>query len=865
MGVLWLAMAGGCDDGGNAAPPAADAALADGQVRDARIEDAGDQRPDAAPDATPDAAVGDAAPPDAALDAAAPGCTPGETRPGAACGLNGRGAAPERCVEGRFVAQACVDPDECVDDATAPCPDTPGEARCVAGRWDRAACVADGVCPPAVELALDTPWAGVLPAVGTQTGTCGGDGGEQTARFVAPAAGRYAFDTAGSAFDTVLYLRAACADPGSERGCNDDASGLQSRVELDLAAGEAVVVVVDGFDGGGAFTLSVQAVEPPDCADGARETRRCEAAGAIPAEERRTCVAGAWTDWSPCVEIGVCVPGAAETTPCRVDDGPGESTRTCDAAGQWSPWSDCEPAGGCFAGVIQWEACEVEGTQRTRTCGVDGAWGEWSGCLGAACPPESEVALGTSRGVIPPGQSLAAHDCGDGQGNQHALTFTPPEDGQYAFWLQAPNPMLALRGVCGDGMSSLVCDTYTRVAFEFRPVHAKAQVELVGGAPVTLFVGSERPDNRLAYTLNVAWRDPDRCVDEAVDNHDWARALPAEQVEAAFGGSLGLVSTDQCAGQPDWFAIDVPMRCNLTFTPLRELYGRAAVGLRRPDGVRVGDSGLLGPFSRIIGTNRPGTYRMVVDPAMGAEPQTLVSVGLLCGDLAGNFHCGRGDDAVANDDPDAPAALVAGSARSEPICGDDDVDYYAWTQGAACHSRLTIACPMATFADIELAVTGDDGTPIPAAQIRPEPGLGPIHGGWVVDRPAGSDHTRVRLSSADPAANGRCDLLVEEFCLDDLECNGVGSIVGDHGAHAFALCERPIRLPAASVPAGCALEARQIAGPPVTLTIEDAAGMQQAEGEDAVRWAPAATTAATVLVAGNPGDQVLIDAAVRCP
>jgi hypothetical protein len=88
--------------------------------------------------------------------------------------------------------------------------------------------------------------------------TCGDPGSpEATYGFIAPADGMYTFDTLGSTFDTVLHIHDGdCFGP--ELGCNDDTMGEQSVVTLDLAAGQAVVVAVDGFGGvAGDYTLNV--------------------------------------------------------------------------------------------------------------------------------------------------------------------------------------------------------------------------------------------------------------------------------------------------------------------------------------------------------------------------------------------------------------------------------------------------------------------------------------------------------------------------------------------------------------------------------------------------------------------------------
>ncbi|WP_437279539.1 MXAN_6577-like cysteine-rich protein [Sorangium sp. So ce375] len=83
--------------------------------------------------------------------------------------------------------------------------------------------------------------------------------------FTAPRAGRYIFDTAGSSYDTVLELRRSCT--GSLISCNDNATDTEtSRLVTSLTAGQTVVVIVDGIDGGsGPFTLNVTEYMPPSC------------------------------------------------------------------------------------------------------------------------------------------------------------------------------------------------------------------------------------------------------------------------------------------------------------------------------------------------------------------------------------------------------------------------------------------------------------------------------------------------------------------------------------------------------------------------------------------------------------------------
>ncbi|MCA9651551.1 MAG: hypothetical protein H6712_25960 [Myxococcales bacterium] len=73
--------------------------------------------------------------------------------------------------------------------------------------------------------------------------------------WTAPADGSYSFDTFGSDFDTILTLLSAC--DGTEITCNDDNGGLQSRVALDMMAGEHVLISLDGYGETGNYVLNI--------------------------------------------------------------------------------------------------------------------------------------------------------------------------------------------------------------------------------------------------------------------------------------------------------------------------------------------------------------------------------------------------------------------------------------------------------------------------------------------------------------------------------------------------------------------------------------------------------------------------------
>jgi len=126
-------------------------------------------------------------------------------------------------------------------------------------------CFTDPACETCpAETASGT---GAMVASGDTTGgtgnrlpSCGGSGNDTTVAFTAPTTGSYTFDTMGSSFDTTLsVLIGGCVD-GVEIACNNDDTVLspQSSVTVDLAMGDEVIVVIDGFGGAeGTWQLNV--------------------------------------------------------------------------------------------------------------------------------------------------------------------------------------------------------------------------------------------------------------------------------------------------------------------------------------------------------------------------------------------------------------------------------------------------------------------------------------------------------------------------------------------------------------------------------------------------------------------------------
>jgi hypothetical protein len=136
------------------------------------------------------------------------------------------------------------------------------------GSFDLNISLVAGSCPDAdLDSEIGVVVGSTVGAGNTMVGSCGG-GSAPDASFswTAPATAAYLFDTAGSEFDTVLYLRDGGCD-GPEIACNDDASATENRgrVIVALTAGQTVVATVDGKgSASGDFELAISELPCPD-------------------------------------------------------------------------------------------------------------------------------------------------------------------------------------------------------------------------------------------------------------------------------------------------------------------------------------------------------------------------------------------------------------------------------------------------------------------------------------------------------------------------------------------------------------------------------------------------------------------------
>lgn len=167
---------------------------------------------------------------------------------------------------------ACV---EAVNGALMACPEVPMEAQdATTACFQRDFIGPASMCPEpgAAWMGLGT-FTGDTALAGNDSnpdGTCFPDGmipdgleiaPERAYRWVAPGPGRFMFDTVGTDFDTVLYVRSGCTMPFV--GCQDDVeAGMITTSQVTVtatAAGQEFIVVVDGFSAQsqGPFTVTV--------------------------------------------------------------------------------------------------------------------------------------------------------------------------------------------------------------------------------------------------------------------------------------------------------------------------------------------------------------------------------------------------------------------------------------------------------------------------------------------------------------------------------------------------------------------------------------------------------------------------------
>lgn len=321
--------------------------------------------------------------------------------------------------------------------------------------------------------------------------------------FTAPATGRYIFDTIGSSFNTVLELHdASCT--GDALACNDDSQGPQSRLRVDLNAGQTVVAVVDGLAGAsGPFSLNVSEWAPPPCP-------MVDLGSTIPQTFNGN--SGGLDDilTSPC---GFGGGGSPEVTHGFTALADGRYTFTLSSAFTSSlyifdgtctgPLLDCDDS---FTGSLTTPLSAGQ----TVIVVVDGAFAEEGpytlnvdGILAPTCPSADlgstvpQTVTGTTVGL----GDFVGTPCGATGGAEATYSFTAPTNGIYVFdtFGSSFNTVLHVHdATCGG--PSLGCNDNTPVPGS--PLQSRVTMSLAAAQTVVVVIdgsGTSTGD----YTLNV--------------------------------------------------------------------------------------------------------------------------------------------------------------------------------------------------------------------------------------------------------------------------------------------------------------------------------------------------------------------------
>ena len=204
-------------------------------------------------------------------------------------------------------------------------------------------------------------------------GACGGDGPEAVWHLVVEADAVLCIDTAGSDFDTLVYLReGVCGHDAPELDCDDDSGpDTASQIEFAAEAGLDYFVVVDAFGSdGGAYVLNVS--EGP-CAEWPSPIFDLDGDGI--ADDEDNCPGVANPDQADADGDGT---GDACEPECDADDDCGEELLCVD--GQCRPPFACELSGELVQGPdpIAIAGNSSGGTASTMgSCGGRGVEAVW--------------------------------------------------------------------------------------------------------------------------------------------------------------------------------------------------------------------------------------------------------------------------------------------------------------------------------------------------------------------------------------------------------------------------------------------------------------------------------------------------------
>ncbi|MCB9506853.1 MAG: DUF4215 domain-containing protein [Myxococcales bacterium] len=362
--------------------------------------------------------------------AGAEACDDGDTSSGDGCSASCRLEIGWACpTAGAACAEICGDTlvvggEECDDGNTA----------------DGDGCAADCSIEPAPCPLVDDVAVGLAAASGDTctagnvdaSASCGGanSGGDYAVGFTAPSDGTFRFSTDNDArgFDTAVYARDACG--GTEIDCDDDGgSGVSSMLDLELTAGQSIVVYVSGYGTTcGAFALDIIDITDSGdvCGDGVLgATERCEDGGTADGDGcSSTCTVE--TGWTCAVTVDSCAPicgdglvlggegcddgnrtsGDGCSSTCTVEIGPVCGNGTVEAGEACDDGNTASGDGCSSTCTVESGAVCGNGTVESGEGCDDGNTASGDGCS-STCTVESGAVCG--NGVVESGEA-----CDDG-------------------------------------------------------------------------------------------------------------------------------------------------------------------------------------------------------------------------------------------------------------------------------------------------------------------------------------------------------------------------------------------------------------------------------------------------------------------
>lgn len=300
------------------------------------------------------------------------------------------------------------------------------------------------------------------------------DGPDNTVSFVAPTAGQYEFSTEGSGFDTVLMVLDGGCD-GAPLVCNDDAIGSASVGRVNLAAGQEVTAVIDGFGEQGDWSLTISQLDNGACPneDLGQSAAPFSVFGVSTGQQNLftgTCGGGAGPEytysWTP-PESGVytldTLDASFDSVLYLLDGFCGGAEIGCNddadvnAGGGLGSMLTAELVGGVPVTVVVDTIDSVGGeftlivSRASDTCGAEG------NLFGA--PVEIFDFLG-------PGSNLATSSCGGATADDRTYYWIPDDDGSYFAMATADFPaILSVTRDCVEVTCATAADQ-PRVSFD---------------------------------------------------------------------------------------------------------------------------------------------------------------------------------------------------------------------------------------------------------------------------------------------------------------------------------------------------------------------------------------------------------------